>query len=244
MNHTTAQRPAEPPLQWPALIETVLLGSATAMLLSKTARGALVFYIHPRYTWLVVAAALVLGVLALVRARAIFAANAEPGTGQPSSYMIVALAVLLGTLVPARPLGANTVSASTIGARTGTVAQMPQGDSRSWDLLQWSIARSVEGTTLAGKPVDVVGFVFHEPGAPADRFVVARYVLTCCTADGSATGMPVVWQGGASLPADTWVRVSGTIGSVTRDGVPEPAIVAEQVEVVSQPKMPYLYSSQ
>jgi uncharacterized repeat protein (TIGR03943 family) len=244
MSEGISQRPAEPPLQWPALIETVLLGSAAAMLLSKTARGALVFYIHPRYTWLVVVAALILGLLALARARAIFAANVEPGSGQPSSYLVVALAVLLGTLVPARPLGANTVSASMLGARSGAVAQLPQGDSRSWDLLQWSIARSVEGTTLAGKPVDVVGFVFHEPGAAADRFVVARYVLTCCTADGSATGMPVIWQGGTELPADTWVRVSGTIGSVTRNGTPEPAIIAEQVELVPQPKMPYLYSSQ
>lgn len=236
-------RTAEPPLNWPALIETVLLGSAAAMLLSKTLRGALVFYIHPRYTPLAIAAGVVLAVLALVRARAMFAPASHRPTRQTAAYATVALAVLLGTVTPARPLGASSLSTTTIGARSGSVAQLPQGDSRQWDLLHWSIAFSIHGDTLAGQPADVVGFVFHERGA-AEGFVVARYVLTCCTADGSAAGMRVVWPGAADLPSDTWVRVRGTIGNITRDGRSEPALLAESVETVPQPKMPYLYSSQ
>jgi uncharacterized repeat protein (TIGR03943 family) len=242
----TEQRQGEPPLNWPALIETVLLGSAAAMLLAKTLRGALVFYIHPRYTPLVVAAGALLALLALVRGRTIFERAPVTAQGQPGAYAVVALAVLLGTLVPARPLGANTLATSTIGARTGAVAAMPQGDSRQWDLLQWSIALSVHGEMLAGKPADVVGFVFHEPGT-GDGFVVARYVLTCCTADGSAAGMRVRWPAGASLLPDTWVRVSGTIaadGGGAGGVRSEPILVAERVEPVPQPRTPYLYSSQ
>jgi uncharacterized repeat protein (TIGR03943 family) len=239
-----APRHAEPPLQWPALIETVLLGSAAAMLLAKATRGALVFYIHPRYTWLVVVAGVLLALLALVRSRAIFEPAHAPPAGQTTSYVILALAVLLGTLVPAKPLGASTLSSTTLGVRTGAVAALPQGDSRQWDLLQWSIARSVEGEALVGKPVDVVGFVFHEPDAGDDRFVVARYVLTCCTADGSGVGLPVVWPGGATLSSDAWLRVAGTIGRDTRAGAAQLAIIAERVELVPQPRMPYLYGSQ
>jgi len=69
-------------------------------------------------------------------------------------------------------------------------------------------------------------------------------VLTCCTADGSAAGLPVMWAQGVALPADSWVRVTGRLGSVTHAGVPEPAIIAERVELVPQPKSPYLYGSQ
>lgn len=245
-NHVLTQnQPAEPPLNWAALIETALLGCCATMLLTKALRGVLVFYIHPRYTPLVFVCGIVLALLAFVRMRAIFGSPPEPITGQRIAYLALGVAVLLGTLVPARPLGASTVSVTSLAQPVGAGQSLiPEGDSRQWDLLQWGVALSVHGETLAGKPVDVQGFVFHDPAAEQEGFVIARYVLSCCTADGSATGMPVIWQGGSELPADSWVQVRGTLGTITRDGVLEPALLAESVELIEQPKNPYLYLSQ
>ena len=48
-----ASKQTAPALDWAALIEATLLGATAAMLLAKLASGALVYYIHPRYTPLV-----------------------------------------------------------------------------------------------------------------------------------------------------------------------------------------------
>lgn len=239
-----AQSPPEQPLNWPALIETALLGSAATVLITKTLRGVLVFYIHPRYAPLILVAGLALAFLALVRMRAIAGQAPEPLAGRTTAYAMLGLAILAGTLVPARPLGASAISSVALLDRAGSgLARLPAGDSRQWDLLQWATAISIQGDQLQGSPVEVVGFVYHEPDAEYPGFVVARYVVSCCIADGSPVGLAVIWPKGAAPPADAWVRVRGVIGLVTRAGRTEPAIVAELVEPISQPRMPYLYDS-
>jgi uncharacterized repeat protein (TIGR03943 family) len=244
MIHSSTQ-PADRPINWAALLETALLGSVAAMLLTKALRGILIFYIHPRYAPLIVAAAIVVGLLAFVRMRGIFAAP-EPIGSRTAGYAALALAVALGTFVPARPLGAGTLGTGGLDAgRSADASLIANGATETWDLLQWSVAFSIYGTepAVVGKPVDVVGFVFHDPQLAADGFVVARYVITCCTADGNGAGMPVVWPGAQALPADSWVRVRGVIGARPAGGVDMPVLLAESVEAVPQPRNPYLYAT-
>ncbi|HMO58631.1 MAG TPA: TIGR03943 family protein [Roseiflexaceae bacterium] len=239
-------QPADRPINWAALIETALLGSLAAMLLTKVLRGVMIFYIHPRYTPLVAAAALVVALLAYVRMRAIFESAAEPLGKRAVAYAALALAVALGTLVPARPLGAGTLSSSGLDAgRSANADLIADGRTAEWDLLQWSIAFSIYGAgePLLGSPVDVVGFVFYDAQLAGDGFIVARYVISCCTADGSGAGMPVAWQGGVALPTDSWVRVRGTLGARERNGIAEPILLAESIEPVAQPRNPYLYAT-
>ena len=57
----------------------------------------------------------------------------------------------------------------------------------------------------------------------------------------AAAGLPVLWEGGAGLPTDTWVRVQGTLDLVTLNGTRVPAIAATSVEPVDQPEFPYLF---
>lgn len=234
-------RPEARPLNYVALAEVILLGGTATLLLTKWLRGQLSFYIHPRYTALMVVAALVLLLMAAVRLRGVFS---QPAGRLSWAYLLLATPLLLGTLVPARPLGADTlagrgVELNSVGT-SGRAASLG-GDTARWNLLDWSTALTVRGDELAGSPADVVGFVFHDEALGPDAFYVVRYVVTCCAADGAGVGLPVQWAGGAALAENSWVRVRGSIAGATLAGADQPALVAEAVEPVEQPENPYLY---
>jgi putative membrane protein len=234
-------RPETRPLNLMALTEVTLLGGMAALLLIKWLRGQLSFYIHPRYTALMIVAAVVLLLMAVARARSVLGGG---GGRLGWAYLLLATPLLLGALVPARPLGADTlagrgVELNTVGG-TGRAATLG-GDTSSWNLLDWSTALTVRGSELEGSAADVVGFVFHDEELGPDAFYVVRYVVTCCAADGAGVGLPVQWAGGGALPENGWVRVRGTIGSAALAGVEQPALLAAAVEPVEQPESPYLY---
>jgi len=234
-------RPETRPLNYLALAEVILLGGTATLLLSKWLRGQLSFYIHPRYTALMVVAAVVLLLMAAVRLRAVFDG---PGGRLSWAYLLLATPLLLGTLVPAQPLGADTLAGRGVElnsiAPSGRAAT-PVGDTTRWNLLDWSNALTMRGGDLAGSQADVVGFVFHDEKLGPDAFYVVRYVVTCCAADGAGVGLPVRWAGGGDLPENGWVRVRGAIAVASLAGAEQPVLQAEAVEPVDQPESPYLY---
>lgn len=225
-----------------ALTEALLLGGTAALLLVKWLRGQIPFYIHPRYTLLVVVAGAILLLMAAVRARAVFEERTDARPGW--AYLLLATPLLLGTLVPARPLGADTLASRGVELNTvatsGRAAQLAS-DTATWNLLDWGTALSIRGDELVGEPADVVGFVFQGDDLGPDAFFAVRYVVTCCAADGAGVGLPVVWAGGGALPENSWVRVTGTIDRATLGGVEQPVLRASAVEPVPQPESPYLY---
>lgn len=226
-----------------ALAEVLLLGGTAALLLSKWLRGQLDFYIHPRYTALTILSAVVLLLMAGARTRQIFAAApaGRPGWG----LLLLAMPLLMGTLVPAQPLGASALAGRDLrvpgAAEASSWVPPAHDDTASWDLMDWSFATVLQGEALLGQPADVVGFVYADPALGADLFYTSRYVITCCAADGAAVGMPVLWPGGGALTDDSWVRVRGSIGSATIDGRAQLAIIAAQVDPVAEPDTPYIY---
>ena len=228
-------------LNWRVFAEVSLLGGLAALLLAQALRGTLSYFIHPRYTPMVVAAALVLLLLLLGRLRSLFAPSEGAGLTGWLGYALLALPLLVGLLLPTAPLGAGALSLTGFSNGDAVRAQVPEdGDSRRWNLLQWVSAASVRGDEVQGREADVIGFVHHDPGRPFDGFFVARLVVVCCVADGSGVSLPVVWPGGVDLAADTWVRVRGRIGMATIGGRATRAILATEVVPVPRPDNPYL----
>jgi uncharacterized repeat protein (TIGR03943 family) len=222
------------------LLEVLLLSGTGAVLTMKWLRGALDFYIHPRYTGLVLLAALMLFLMGGVRLRDLF--TPQPAQRLSGLHLLLALPLLLGLLVPARPLGAETLAGRGLDLTNVPLSTQPAtGDPVEWNLVQWATALTVQSDELQGEAVDVVGFVFHDERMNRDAFYAARYVVTCCAADAAAAGLPVLWEGGAGLPTDTWVRVQGTLDLVMLNGTRVPAIAATSVEPVDQPEFPYLF---
>ena len=138
----------------------------------------------------------------------------------------------------------------------GTQGQAPDG-SQSGGAAQASASGTLELTTENfsakideltshgkvhdGQRVELTGFVMSEASArgqaaiprlaQGDSFAVARMAIWCCAADAYAIGF-VVRSQEAAPPADTWVRVSGTL---RLRGTKALVIDADSVEVTSAP---------
>lgn len=247
---TTIRTPAMPaarPINYAVVAEVLILGGTATLFLMKWARGNLDYYIHPRYTILVVAGAICLLMMAGVRLRGVFI---EPRSRTRLTWMhlLLAMPLLFGVLVPSRPLGADTLAGRGLDLTVRAGGSPQQASSlpanvNEWNLFHWNTGIGMMGTALDGEAIDVEGFVYHDATLGADEFYVARFVITCCAADGVATGLPVRWANGSSLPLDAWVRVQGTlvVETVGDEGMLFPVIDAAQVEPIEQPRLPYLF---
>jgi putative membrane protein len=94
-----------------------------------------------------------------------------------------------------------------------------------------------------GKKVQIMGFVYREPGLKQNEMVVARFSMTCCTADSAVYGLLMTGEQTREFENDTWVRVVGTIDQREFNGWNIPLVQVEQVEEVDEPENPYVYQS-
>jgi putative membrane protein len=159
---------------------------------------------------------------------------------------IVALPLVLGTLVPSRPLGSAAVDGNFNFNGVASTSNMSTltGDPSRWNVLEWIRAFNMtpDASTYDGQEADVIGFVYRDTSFGQDQFMVARFTISCCVADAVPIGLPVVWDKSADFPTDTWVRVRGNFQTgAFRDQSSQPVLHAVSVETVPQPEHPYLY---
>jgi len=172
------------------------------------------------------------------------------GLGWPS-YALAGLAAGLVLLLPPRPLGSAALDQQGLGNGMDGVSQSPGpgsasplDDTQEWTLFEWSTVwgQTSQRPKLVGRPANVVGFVHHPKSGllPDDQFMLARFVVRCCTADSSALALAVRWPEAATLASDSWVRVEGSL-QIDRSGAEErPFVQASLVTPVPRPINPYL----
>ena len=168
----------------------------------------------------------------------------------PSStnLWIMLIPLLIGVLIPAKPLDSSAVSAKGITTSSALVSSQSSSrlfetESEQRNVLDWVKIFYFEKdlNPFIGQQASVVGFVYREESLPQGQFLVSRFILSCCAADGYAVGMIVDSPKADSFEKDTWIKVSGPVDVVSFDGNPSPLIHAEAIEVVPQPEQPYLY---
>jgi uncharacterized repeat protein (TIGR03943 family) len=229
------------------LAVALVLGATGALLLARVASGDVAYYINPAFSPLVVAAGV--GLLALAVARAPLGRGggraerrwAAAPTG-PLGVAVLALPLAIGLLVAPRPLGSAALEQAGSSAPAGLANRPDPGrfvETGAWTLLDWAIARLHDPTLrrYADRPVQVVGFVHRTAATPADEFEVARFIVVCCSADGTATALRVRYPDAAALARDSWVRVSGTLAVEGSEAV----VLADEVAGLPRPASPYLY---
>jgi uncharacterized repeat protein (TIGR03943 family) len=246
-------------------LQALILAALGAFLLEKIWSGTLFWYISNRFLLLTLLAALGFLVLAqtiLPKRKPAAAAEAEPEHDEHEHHhdhehannppvwglVIVALPVLLGLVIPAKPLGASAIANKGVNTSAPIVAASGQNTSLNLapedrNILDWIRLYSNTGdtSTLTGQPADVIGFVYQDSRLGDGQFLVGRFTISCCVADALAIGMAVKWPEAQALPANSWVRVKGPVEAATIDGQHMPLIVAETVEDVPEPSQPYLY---
>lgn len=168
----------------------------------------------------------------------------------PFNLLIMLIPLLVGILIPARPLGASSISTKGFTTSSALISSQSashqfETESEQRDILDWVTLFDVEDDLdpLMGQQASVVGFVYFDEHLPKGEFFVSRIVVSCCAADGFPVVMIVDWPEAASLKQDTWVRVSGPLDKTYFDQQPQaiPFIHAKTVETVPQPDYPYLY---
>lgn len=244
-------------VQWGPTLRMVLLLALGAMLTVKAVTGGVLLYVNGLYTGLIFAAGVATVVIGYVAGLDWLARrDARPtrhlhlgegdhahatGRAEAVAFALLAVPLLLGLLVPARPLGAAALDGrgEDASAASGQLRSLTalSADSSRWTLLDWAaaLAQTPDPRTLSGKPVSLVGFVSR---AGEGEFVLSRFVVVCCVADGNAVSLPV--RGGGAYGRDAWVRVTGTL-AFTPGGKAEPYIAATAAEPVPVPGQPYLY---
>jgi putative membrane protein len=94
---------------------------------------------------------------------------------------------------------------------------------------------------FAGKELETIGFVYREPTFQPHQFVVARFSVTCCTADAAVYGVMVEDPSALQLKKDSWVKVRGKLELRTVDGYDMLVLKAASIKPVQAPKDPYVY---
>jgi uncharacterized repeat protein (TIGR03943 family) len=218
----------------------VLIGLAL-FLTHRILDGTLLFYINRRFAWLTWVATLILLFMAYANQRA----RAAHPPHHPhdhhagalntwSALALVALPLLLGLIVSPRPLGAQAAAGrETLFSRAAAER----------NILDWLRAFYADDDPAAfvGQTARVVGFVFRDDAYAADRFMVSRYVVSCCAADATVVGMVVAWPGSAALPLNAWVEVQGTLTLDPAGDDSTLIIAAQAITPTIMPDQPYLY---
>jgi putative membrane protein len=237
---------------------SILIG-LLAFLASKWIRGELSFYINMRFSPLTMIAILGLaltvaaGIWGLRRLIQLKMQMAENGGEDlnllpASTIIILAIPLLLGVLVPQRPL--TTQALDTRGMSFAAPASLTQNSTKVLEVapddrtvLDWIKIFNYEPdvTPYLKQTASVIGFVYHDPRLGGSQFMVGRFAITCCVADAFAIGMAVDWPNSAALQENTWVNVKGPVEIITIEGRKVPLIRAETVKSVAAPKEPYLY---
>lgn len=237
----------------------VLLGLG-AWLLLRVWDGTLSYYLHPRFNVLIALTGLCLvfvGSWLLLWYKNSSSEQMSGGLEGVSGMALVAVVVLAGLIVPPRPLDSSRLNLSSTksgvavsgGSSNRALAQAllkqdwkdtSKLDTVRWSLLDWSAALNdpQRAENLIGRPSDVVGFVIRPKAESSRYFLVARYVVVCCTADSSALKVPVVSDTAQTLEEGQWVRVRGVLGKSSNETI---TFLASSVDIISRPTQPYLF---
>jgi uncharacterized repeat protein (TIGR03943 family) len=226
----------------------VLVG-ATALWLGLT--DAALAYVRGTLRPALVASGVVLLVLAgaALRRRGPDLGGHGHGHGAPRSGWLLALPVLVLLLVAPPALGSfaasrqATPAAPAGGDPGGAFPPLPEPVGGAVPLpVSEFVTRALydQGRSLAGARVRLLGFTAPEEGG---GYLLTRFNLFCCAADGQAYQVEVRGDG-ASRPADQWLVVEGrwlpqrVFDGIAPSGV-VPVLQVDSVTPVRPPADPY-----
>lgn len=228
------------------MVRQVILGAGAALLgallVLRLVDGTASYLVQSWYIPVIIASAAILIGLAVLAAVPAFRSN-ERFTIQPTAAGLLTAAmvgfpVVLGLVFQPRPLGTTSLDTDALSARQFS-ASAATADPARRNIYQWAYEfETAAPASIVGDEVEVIGFVYHREGDPADRFLIARFVVACCIADAQGFSLPVQWRAAQDLANDQWVRLTGRVATAP-DGTL--LIQATDIEPVEAPSNPYIY---
>lgn len=242
------------PMQRYRIFQALIFLGLFLFLLAKLINAQVLWYINKRFVILTEIGILLLVILALrlfIEGRFVHQSEEHDDHDHKPSAMnlwMMLIPLLIGVLIPAKPLDAAAVSAKGLTTTSALISSNTSSkpfetESEQRNVLDWVKLFYFEKdlSPYTGQNASVIGFVYFDDRLPKGQFFVSRFILACCAADAYAVGMIVEPPAGASLKQNDWVQVSGPVDIVSFDGRNSPLIHAESIVPVPQPDQPYLY---
>jgi uncharacterized repeat protein (TIGR03943 family) len=164
--------------------------------------------------------------------------------------LLVLLPIILGLLVPPRPLGASALANREVNlsqsSMPGVIGLATTKSGKDKNILDWwkvfrSSANSNNDHQIIGQTAQVSGFVFKDKKYGPDYFMVTRFVISCCVADASVLGLVVKSPAASKLENDQWVEVKGAFAPSSLEMWKMPIVNAASITPIAIPQQPYLY---
>ena len=236
--------------------------------------GEIAYYIGERFDWLALTGGVVFLLLGIASVSALLRERPDTEAGHHHDHAhdhhhdhdhahdhvhgaavswpvlaIFCVPLVLGILLPARPLGASAIGTSgittSLNVTTGAIeSQTFSVAPTERNVLDWvrAFSASPDPQEFIGQPADLIGFVYRDVRFETEtQLMVARFAVSCCVADALAIGIIVETSGAAQWPQDSWVRVRGNFTVREFEGQRAPVLVAESIIETAMPDRPYLY---
>jgi len=236
-------------------IKSLLLLGFAAFFLFTIVTGTVSMYVHPRLIPYMLFAAAVMLIIAGLLLGELFKPTEKKENAWPLLFFIVPL--MMAFALPAQSVNASTgaVGEVELAASNSTGDAAVNGAADEGLPLQNGILIMdghnyyrclneiyADMDRYEGTKIELVGFVWNESEVFADNeFVPARLMMVCCAADMAPVGFLCRYEEASKLEADSWVKVSGTIGKTEYDGETIPYIDAQSVESTDKPEEDYIY---
>jgi len=193
-----------------------IFGSACVGLVAS---GKISTFLHPRMSPWILAAGVVFLALCAVEVRK---RRLPPHSPLPIlSYYSLLLVIVVAAQFPQ----IGTVAAGRFDLPTRRVRVTERPTAVEADALKpnddeyWQVYNLVYGTPgyFAGRKIILAGFVYREKHFPDHVALVGRNLMWCCSADMGLIGFMATGGNIDSLPAGTWVEITGTLGVMSFD---------------------------
>lgn len=95
-----------------------------------------------------------------------------------------------------------------------------------------------------GKQIEISGFVYREEGMNENQFIVARLIMSCCSADSLPYGVIVHSERAKDFQNNDWIKLVGRIDRTNYNDVEVLAINPTFIKRISQPQNSYIEAFQ
>ncbi len=162
--------------------------------------------------------------------------------------IIIVLIMILGFLIPPKPLSSDIASQRENSYSTYTNIENKvtaignfNTSTVNYDVKDWlnSLNYNPDLEYYKNKEVGLVGFIYipQSKNYGANNFMISRFIVSCCAVDAVPVGLKVKYDFKKDFVESDWIKIHGKFDIIGGELI----IVPDKVEKIEIPDNPYLY---
>lgn len=205
--------------------------------------GDINLYVHPRIKPFIIVSIIALGLIIIFQIPEIF--KVKTSKRRLASYIIFIIPLIMGFSMNAQAMTSNMIKNDNLSINiTGVDTSSYNADKmviENSNFLEF-IDDSVQNfNKYESKEIEISGFVYKDENYKKNEFAIARFMMTCCSADMQIVGLKCNDISGIIYDNDTWVKAIGKLELQEVNGEEVAILNIRQLEKVEAPKNQYVY---